>query len=92
MYINVFGGSALLHLLLGYPRLIVVLGLAGTVAATSTPSWSRPLRRHGSGYLAALDNQLRQRATDTDSIERSARQSVTNMLELRSHRDREDRR
>ena len=36
MYINVFGGSALLHLLLGYPRLIVVLGLAGTVAATST--------------------------------------------------------
>jgi hypothetical protein len=80
MYINVFGGSALLHLLLGYPRLIVVLGLAGTVAATSTPHG--PGRFVGTGqYLAALDNQLGQRATDSDSIEQSARQSVTNMLE-----------
>ena len=80
MYINVFGGSALLHLLLGYPRLILVLGLAGTVAATSTPHG--PGRFVGTGqYLTALDAEIGQRATDRDAIERSARQSVTNMLE-----------
>ena len=80
MYINVFGGSALLHLLLGYPRLILVLGIAGTVAATNTPHG--PGRVAGTGqYLAALDAEIGQRATNSDTAERTARQSVTNMLE-----------
>ena len=80
MYINVFGGSALLHLLVGYPRLILVLGIAGTVAATNTPHG--PGRYAGAGqYLAALDEAIGARAVSSDTAERTARQSVTNMLE-----------
>jgi hypothetical protein len=80
MYINVFGGSALLHLLLGYPRLILVLGIVGTVAATNTPHG--PGRVAGTGqYLAVLDAEIGQRATNSDAAERTARQAVTNMLE-----------
>jgi len=80
MYINVFGGSALLHLLVGYPRLILVLGIAGTVAATNTPHG--PGRYAGAGqYLAALDAAIGARAVSSDTAERTARQSVTNMLE-----------
>lgn len=80
MYINVFGGSALLHLLIGYPRLILVLGIAGTVAATNTPHG--PGRYVGTGqYLATLDAAIGERATNSDTAEQTARQAVTNMLE-----------
>jgi hypothetical protein len=80
MYMNLFGGSALLHLLIGYPRLILVLGIAGTVAATNTPHG--PGRYLGTGeYLAALDAAIGERATNSDTAERTARLAVTNMLE-----------
>jgi hypothetical protein len=80
MYINVFGGSALLHLLIGYPRLILVLGIAGTVAATNTPHG--PGRYVGTGqYLATLDAAIGDRATDSDTVAQTARQAVTKMLE-----------
>ena len=80
MYINVFGGSALLHLLIGYPRLILVLGIAGTVAATNTPHG--PGRYAGTGhYLAELDAAIGQRTTNSDTAERTARQAVTDILE-----------
>ena len=80
MYINVFGGSALLHLLIGYPRLILVLGIAGTVAATNTPHG--PGRYVGTGqYLATLDAAIGDRATNSDTVAQTARQAVTKMLE-----------
>jgi len=80
MYLNVFGGSALLHLLLGYPRLILALGIAGTVAATTTPHG--PGREIGTAQcLARLDATIGQSVANHDAAERAARQSVTKLLE-----------
>ena len=37
MYFTSFGGSALLHLLAGHPRLVAVLGIGSVVAILSSP-------------------------------------------------------
>jgi len=80
MYLNVFGGSALLHVLLGHPKLILALGVAGTVAATLTPHG--PGRLLGTGqYLERLDATIGQRVANGDATEKAARQSVTGLLE-----------
>lgn len=80
MYVNVFGGSALLHLLVGYPRVILALGIAGTVIATSGPQG--PGRHLGTkNYLVRLDADIGQRVANSEVAERAARQAVTDMLE-----------
>ena len=80
MYVNVFGGSALLHLLLGYPRVILALGLAATIAATNSPHG--PGRQLGtSEYLARLDATVGERVANSAAIEAAARRAVTDMLE-----------
>jgi hypothetical protein len=81
MYVNVFGGgSALLHLLVGYPRVILALGIAGTVMATMAPQG--PGRQLGTqSYLVRLDTAIGQRLPNGDAAERQARQAVTDMLE-----------
>lgn len=80
MYLNVFGGSALLHLLLGHPKLILALGIAGTVALANTPHG--PGRHIGTAqYLAQLDATIGRRVANGDAAEKAARQSVTYLLE-----------
>jgi hypothetical protein len=81
MYVNVFGGgSALLHLLAGYPKVILALGIAGTVMATIAPQG--PGRHLGTGsYLVTLDSAIGQRLPNGDAAERQARQAVIDMLE-----------
>jgi hypothetical protein len=80
MYLNIFGGSALLHLLLGYPRVILALGIAGAVAATNAPLG--PGRHLGTAhYLAQLDASIGNRVGNSDASETAARQSVTDLLE-----------
>src|SRR5262245_11172535 len=79
MYLNTYGGSALLHLLIGYPRLILAFGLAGTVALTTAPQG--PGRYLGTGsYMAQLDNAFKPRLADA-AAEQSARQRAALMLE-----------
>ena len=79
MYLNTFGGSGLLHLLVGYPRLILMFGIAGTVAMTATPHG--PGRYAGTGaYMAQLDAALKPRLADA-AAEQQARQRATEMLE-----------
>ena len=80
MYLNVFGGSALLHLLLGYPKVILALGIAGAVAATTAPQG--PGRHLGTAhYLAQLDASIGSRVANSADAEKAARQSVTDLLE-----------
>src|SRR6266508_4074463 len=80
MYLNVFGGSALLHLLLGYPRVILALGIAGAVAATTAPQG--PGRHLGTAtYLAQLDASIGSRVANSAAAEKTASQAVTNLLE-----------
>ena len=79
MYLNTYGGSGLLHLLVGYPRLILVFGLAGTVAMTTAPQG--PGRYLGTGgYMAQLDAAYKARLADA-AAEQQARQRAADMLE-----------
>ena len=79
MYLNTYGGSALLHLLIGYPRLILVFGLAGTVAMTTAPHG--PGRYVGTGaYMAHLDAAFKPRLADA-AAQQQARQRAVEMLE-----------
>src|SRR4029434_1624192 len=79
MYLNTYGGSALLHLLIGYPRLVLIFGLAGLVGMTSTPHG--PGRFGGTGaYLAQLDAAFKPRLAEA-AAEQRARQAATDMLE-----------
>jgi hypothetical protein len=79
MYFNTFGGSALLHLLMGYPKLILVFGLAGTVAMTATPHG--PGRYAGtSSYMAQLDAAIKPRLADA-AAQREAQQRATDLLD-----------
>ena len=78
MYLNTYGGSALLHLLIGYPRLVLIFGLAGLVGMTSTPLG--PGRYSGTGaYLAQLDSVFKPRLAEA-AAEQRARQAATDML------------
>ena len=57
MYFNVFGGSALLHLLAGHPRIVAAFGIAGTVAILVSPLG--PGKHPGSeAYAQAIDQWL----------------------------------
>ena len=79
MYLNTYGGSALLHLLIGYPRLVLMFGLAGTVTMTMSPLG--PGRYAGTGaYMAQLDAAYKPRLADA-AAEQSARQRAALMLE-----------
>ncbi len=81
MYLNTYGGSALLHLLIGYPRLILVFGLAGTVAMTTAPQG--PGRYIGTGsYMAQLDAAFKPRLADA-AAHQQARDRAADMLERR---------
>ena len=79
MYLNTYGGSALLHLLIGYPRLVLVFGLAGTVAMTTAPQG--PGRYLGTGaYMAQLDAAYKPRLADA-AAQQQARERAVGMLE-----------
>jgi hypothetical protein len=79
MYLNTYGGSALLHLLIGYPRLVLLFGLASTVAMTMAPHG--PGRYAGTGgYMAQLDAAFKPRLADA-AAEQQARTGATDMLE-----------
>jgi hypothetical protein len=57
MYFNMFGGSALLHLLAGHPRVIAAFGIAATVAMLVSPLG--PGKHSGSdGYVSAVDRTM----------------------------------
>ena len=57
MYFNTFGGSALLHLLAGHPRVIAAFGIAATVAMLVSPLG--PGKHLGSdGYVSAIDRTV----------------------------------
>lgn len=78
MYLNTFGGSGLLHLLAGHPRLIAVFGLAATVAMLASPLGPYA---HGATarYAAALDASIPPGSTTAilEEANRSAAQRLT---------------
>ena len=57
MYFNFLGGSALLHLLAAYPRVVAAFGIAGTVAALITSMGPQGYMGVG-GHIRALDRTV----------------------------------
>ena len=57
MYFNFLGGSALLHLLAAYPRVVAAFGIAGTVAALITSMGPQGYMGVG-GHIRALDRAV----------------------------------
>ncbi len=79
MYLHTLGGSSLLHLLIGYPKLVLLFGLAGAVAMTTAPHG--PGRYAGTaGYMAQVDAAIKPRLADA-AAEQQARQRAIDMLE-----------
>jgi len=86
MYFQTFGGSALLHLLMGHPRLIALLGIAATVALAGAPQG--PGRYRGAGdYLDRIEAAMtRSLETTTETQERALR-AASEMLEYERTED-----
>jgi hypothetical protein len=57
VYFNFLGGSALLHLLAAYPRVVAAFGIAGTVAALITSMGPQGYMGVG-GHIRALDRSV----------------------------------
>ena len=57
MYFNMFGGSALLHLLAGHPKVVAAFGIAGTVALLVSPlgTGGHP---GSESYVRAIDRSI----------------------------------
>ena len=79
MYFNMFGGSALLHLLAGYPRLVAVFGIAATVSSLTSPLGPG---KHGSpnAYIQALNGAIALHPDTEDAVirARSAAERLAN--------------
>ena len=57
MYFNFLGGSALLHLLAAYPRVVAAFGIAGTVTFLVTSAGPQGYMGVG-GHIRALDRSV----------------------------------
>ena len=81
MYFNMFGGSALLHLLAGHPRVVAAFGIAGTIAMLLSPLG--PGKHAGSeAYIQALDRAISSRAALDDAALIQARRAAEQMSQM----------
>ena len=72
MYFNMFGGSALLHLLAGYPRVIAAFGIVATVGLLLSPLGAG--QHNGTGaYLQVLDRRVQSYPGDAATLARGKR-------------------
>lgn len=63
MYLNMFGGSGLLHILAGHPRLVAAFGLAGAVGLLASPVGPGTYRGTAT-YASAIERVVHDRATN----------------------------
>jgi hypothetical protein len=79
MYLQVLGGSALLHLLAAHPRVVAVFGLGLTAAMLAGPLG--PGRHVGTaGHLTRIEAAIRPQLEITEAREAAARQSAARIL------------
>ena len=62
MYLNSFGGSGLLHILAGHPRLVAGFGLVGAVALLASPVGPGTYRGTAK-YASAIERTVHDRGT-----------------------------
>jgi hypothetical protein len=86
MYLQAYGGSALLHLLAAHPKVVAAFGIAATVAMLIAPHG--PGRYVGTAtHLTRLESALGGQAQVTGARQHDAERAATLMLE--SERDHE---
>ena len=75
MYIQMFGGSALLHLLAAHPKVVALFGIAATATMLLTPLG--PGRYIGSGsHLARIEAAVRPQAAITEARQAAAERAA----------------
>ena len=80
MYLHTFGGSALLHLLAAYPRVVALFGLALTSSLVSGPQG--PGRQIGTAsHLERLDAATRPQAGVTEARLTAAELTVDRIID-----------
>jgi len=57
MYLNMFGGSGLLHILAGHPRIVAAFGLVGAVGLLASPVGPGTYRGTGK-YASAIERAI----------------------------------
>ena len=62
MYLNTFGGSGLLHILAGHPRLVAGFGLVGAVVLLASPVGPGTYRGTAK-YAAAIERTIQDRGS-----------------------------
>ena len=79
MYTQMFGGSALLHLIAAHPRIVALFGIAATAAALMAPIG--PGRFIGSeGHLERIEAAIRPQAGVTEIRRAAAERDTARML------------
>ena len=71
MYLNTFGGSGLLHILAGHPRLVAGFGLVGAVVLLASPVGPGTYRGTAK-YAAAIERTIQERGGVVSKAERQA--------------------
>jgi hypothetical protein len=64
MYLNMFGGSGLLHILAGHPRVVAAFGLVGAVGLLASPVGPGTYRGTGK-YASAIERVIHDQGTNT---------------------------
>ena len=79
MYLQILGGSALLHLLAAHPRVVALFGLGLTAAMLAGPLG--PGRQVGTAtHLTRIEAAIRPQLEITDAREAAAKQSAQRIL------------
>lgn len=82
MYLNMFGGSGLLHVLAGHPRLVAGLGLVGAVGLLASPVGPGTYRGTAK-YASAIEHVIQDRGSElmVASAERQAASELNDSRE-----------
>ena len=82
MYLQTYGGSALLHVLAAHPKIVAAFGIAATVALVMTPLG--PGRYVGTAtHLARLEAALAASAHVSEARQLQAERAAGAMIEMR---------
>lgn len=81
MYLNSFGGSGLLHILAGHPRLVAGFGLVGAVALLASPVGPGTYRGTAR-YASAIERTIHDRASE-QTVANAERQAAGELNDSR---------
>ena len=81
MYLNMFGGSGLLHILSGHPRLVAGFGLVGAVGLLASPVGPGTYRGTAK-YASAIERVVQDRGSEL-MVANAERQAASELTQSR---------